>query len=314
MGRATDMTDITTLSKLPLLLLASGLVACTGASRERTNTGTNNNNSSSTQDAGALDGLTEYGRGEHAIYLSTPNPRRYCWYIEETVLICGGNGGTRDDYFTDVCYDDETDCAARQPVDTEVDNGTCWRRVTYDNIGNRSLYGDCDRVDAFQRGDEGTQCMFHRHCPDNMLCTDYQCICPPGVVCGCFECPPGATCNPSLGVCEGGSGAVDAGTFDGGGSSGTPDAGCMCPPVAAPRCEGDLRVETMCDTETCEVFDLATDCGASGLVCDPSTVECVEDVECRTVADCPPPPAAPPGQCAEVRCERNECVAEVGPC
>lgn len=347
------MIKITSSANLLAVLAATTLLGCSGSSRERE---VNTNNQSATDagtGSGFTEGLTQYGQGDYAIYLSAPDPRRYCWYIEETVRICGGNGSpTRDDLYVNVCYDDETNCAARKPVDSEVDNGTCWTRIDYDTVSNGALYGDCSRVDRYFGDNPDTQCLFHKHCPQGRRCMDYQCVCPPGADCGCFECPPvrgprcegnvllvdrigegcddndrcwidtqrtdcnqtGGTCNEARGICEGGSGGEpDAGVVDAGGGS-TPDAGCMCPPTAPPRCDGDTVVELHCDASTCVVEEVRTDCTSSGLVCDPETAQCVEDVECRTAADCPPVPALPPGQCGEVRCENNACVQETNPC
>ena len=349
------MMSITLDAKLLAISAALVMSACGGASRDRTasNNGTARDaGAGQGTDAGDLSGYTEFGRGEYAIYLSEANPRRYCWYIEETVRICGGNGRpTRDDLYLDVCYDDETNCLARQPADSEVETGGCWTRITYDNVSNGALYGDCGRVDAYFADDPDTQCLYHRHCPEGRLCADYQCVCPPGAECACFDCPPiqgprcegevlvvqsigqgcdendrcwideqrtdcaatGGTCNAARATCEGGSGGADAGVQDGGGQS-TPDAGCLCPPTAPPRCEGDTSVTTTCDPADCRVSEVRLDCTASGEVCDPTTGGCVEDVECRVASDCPPPGPTPVGQCAEVDCVDNMCVETVNPC
>jgi hypothetical protein len=126
----------------------------------------------------------------------------------------------------------------------------------------------------------------------------------------------GGRCDPGQGACVGGTNATDGGVRDGGGGPGgpdggdpgRPDAGCQCPPQLPPRCEGTLRVEDRCDPVTCALSTATTDCGAQGLVCDPETVTCVEDVECRVDADCPPVGPTPPGVCLEPRCQNNTCV------
>ncbi|MCK6548904.1 hypothetical protein L6R52_23875 [Myxococcota bacterium] len=147
----------------------------------------------------------------------------------------------------------------------------------------------------------------------------------------------GGTCDPSGGTCTTGQGgARDGGTpsvHDGGtpatpdagrpdaatpdagrADAATPDAGCLCPPLAPPTCVGDVATSRSCDPVTCAVSTRTDDCAARGEVCDPSTVTCVPDVECRVAADCPPSGPTPPGTCATITCEQNTCVETLGPC
>src|SRR5262249_31799227 len=70
--------------------------------------------------------LVEYGQGEYGITLSSPPPGTYCWYIEETVRICGTS---QDTNARNICYENEPNCLVRQPEDSETDTGSCWTRV-----------------------------------------------------------------------------------------------------------------------------------------------------------------------------------------
>lgn len=140
----------------------------------------------------------------------------------------------------------------------------------------------------------------------------------------------GGTCDANRGTCttgqvgtDGGTTTVDGGTPatpDGGtpatpdGGTTTPDAGCLCPPLAPPTCVGDDVVSMRCDRVTCAVSTIVEDCGARGEICDPTTVSCAPDVECRMASDCPPSGPTPPGICATVTCESNACVETLGPC
>lgn len=331
------------------MLLAA---ACSGADRGGSNDGVI---ADPTSDPDPTEGLTEYGSGEYAIFLAEA-PRRFCWYIEETTRICGGSGRpTRDDVFRNVCIDDELDCLANQPEDSERETSSCWTRITYDNVSRGPLFGTCDHVERYFGDDPSIECLYHRHCSDGQQCADYQCFCPPGVECACARCraPAQPTCNgdvlvvesvgngctasndciidttstdcaaqgqrcdASLAACVPATSGTDGGIPRDAGSgpdAGVRDAGCMCPPQAPPRCEGDVRVVPFCDAATCSFGDDRTDCAAQGQVCDPATVTCIDDVECRVDADCPAPGPTPVGVCVESRCEANVCVERTVAC
>lgn len=295
----------------PLTLFSAAVICCNlacGSTRER------GDGAGQVRDGGAqvLDSgsgatlnpnLKSYGSGDHAILLSEANPRRYCWYIEETLRICMGSPPTQDRAYNDLCYDDETNCLARQPEDQERDTGTCWTRIDVENVSGGALYGSCDRVDAYQRRDPGTQCLYHGQCPSGRLCADYQCVCPPGVECGCFECGP--------------------------------------PPP--PRCDGNVLVTMTpgqgCDqNDRCWFEEQRTDCGANLGTCDPIRGACEgglgvdaggagggadagpnpvdgggagggdPDVECRQDNECPGPGPLPPGACQRPLCDQNVCT------
>jgi hypothetical protein len=114
-----------------------------------------------------------YGDGEYAILLSGPEPRIYCWYIEETVNIC--DGSTQTDYL-DICLQDEPNCLLHQPDDIPP-NGTdtCYTRVDYSTVGGSFLYGDCEHHAAYWSADPDVECLFHGHCEEGERCVDYQC-------------------------------------------------------------------------------------------------------------------------------------------
>jgi len=281
-------------AKLTFISSLVGLMACGGADRDRTPGTANQGTDAGSQNSG--DGLhpdddpalTEFGRGEYAIYLTEQSPRRYCWYIEETVRICGGGGRpTRSDSFRNVCFDDETNCLARQPEDSERETSSCWTRIDYDNVSSGALYGDCGKVTRYFAEDDTVQCLYHRHCRGDRLCVDYQCVCPPGVDCGCTACPPAqparcegdvlitqtqgegcdengacvinenredcaasnAACNAETEACEGGSGGTDAGQPD---ATPGPDAGTTPDAGTAPDagCQCPPLAPPRCEGDT----------------------------------------------------------------
>lgn len=112
-----------------------------------------------------------YGEGEYGILLSGPEPGIYCWYIEETVRICGGSKET--DYF-DICLPDERNCLLHQPDDT-LDEGECYVRVDYNTVSGSYLTGDCEHHAAYWASDPSVQCLFHKHCANGQQCVDYRC-------------------------------------------------------------------------------------------------------------------------------------------
>lgn len=233
------MMKITPIANLLAAATLSFSLGCGGSERSRDPGTSSQRDAGSTQsrDAGVDPrddpNLTEYGTGRYAILLSDPDPRRYCWYVETTVRICGGSSPSQEESYQDICYDDETNCLARQPEDTETNTGQCIVRVRHRNVSGGALYGDCGRVDAYFSNDRATQCLYHAQCPDDRLCVDYQCVCT-AAECGCLT---------------------------------------GCPPLQPPRCEGDVvvayRIGEGCDeNDACIVLEERTDCAASGAVCD----------------------------------------------
>ncbi len=182
--------------------------------------------------AGGARATVDYGSGEYGIALSTPPRSTYCWYIEETVRVC--DDVTKDENYADICYENETNCLARQPEGSETETSSCWTRILYENISGGPLPGDCAMLEAYQRLDPAVECLYHRHCRAvvaDARCVDYKCACPDG------DCPkPGAPIGGGPGGGAAGSGAgpgggsAGSGAGPGGGSAGSGGNGGGVPP------------------------------------------------------------------------------------
>ncbi|MCU0681218.1 MAG: hypothetical protein MUF34_02975 [Polyangiaceae bacterium] len=157
--------------------------------------------------------LVDYGEGEYAVTLSAPPRGTYCWYIEETVRVC--SDVTKDENYRDICYDNEPNCLARQPEGSESDTGTCWTRISYENVSGGPLQGDCATLDAYWGDDPNVNCLYHKHCEVfgvEARCVDYKCSCPGG------ECPMPGT--PGGGGTSGSGAGGSSGSGGGGGPVG----------------------------------------------------------------------------------------------
>lgn len=127
-------------------------------------------------------GPIEYGSGDYAVIITTGVvPRRYCWFIEETVRICRGSS-TKTDYVNS-CIDDETSCLQYEPEGSTKETSSCYVRVSYETVSNGALYGDCKTLDAYWGDDPAVDCLYHKYCGGGQKCIDYKCQCPKGATC-----------------------------------------------------------------------------------------------------------------------------------
>ncbi len=122
-------------------------------------------------------GVTEYGRGEYAIFLSEP-PGRYCWHLAEHRRVCPGDDFVRRSVSHE-CTDDLLACRETEPENSETD-GYCFESITWRTVGGEALHGSCE-AHADYWGDTRVNCLYHRHCRSNFqdaaVCVDYRCQC-----------------------------------------------------------------------------------------------------------------------------------------
>jgi len=332
-------------------------LACGGAGRERPSTGDVDAGSRENVDSGTggtgfdprTDGrYTEYGSAPFAIYLSSPPPTA-CWFVEKTIRVCGGAGSpTRDDYAENHCVDDTNTCDGLIPDDRRFENETCWTDISFYKAGlGGHLYGTCAQLEQYEQG--GLQCLYHDHCPEGRLCTDYACICPPGVDCACLSGRPiqprhcegdvlvdqrvgegcdendqtiiiedrtncadqGGTCDPVSSACTGG---VDGGV-DGGIGGSTDGGGNPGGPDAGCMCPPQLPPRCEGDAIVSDFCDPVTcEVGTTGMACGPGQTCDPATVTCVEAPECTedadcPGVTSPPGQCVRSACVEQMCVA-----
>jgi len=191
-----------------------------GSSGSGGNSGTGGNNSTggssgtTSGTGGGANGLREYGSGDHAVTLSDPNPGIYCWITQETVRICGGSRNTDWGHY---CFDGERNCQAREPADSEREDGTCWTGIYYSIVGDGPLTGSCAKREAYMREDPDVECLYNAHCAGagdvQGKCVDWKCVCPTGVLCGraALTTPAGTAGASGAGGASGAAGASGAG-------------------------------------------------------------------------------------------------------
>lgn len=310
------------LIRLAALAAPITLVACDGGRDSSRHGGDpRQDGGTSTTTGGRVDFATlhEHGVGSYAILLSDPSPPTYCWYIETTIQISRAG---RQESARDLCTEPAVNCRANEPDDLVDENEDLRIHTAYRTVGDATLYGTCAHLDGYWADDPSVECLFHGHCYDGKKCVDYQCVCPPGIDCGCAS-----TCGPRPSRCEGstlievrpnGCDAHEQCTYGEirteCGAIGCDESRGACGAPIGPSGggQGDAGADPAPDAGTGAGADAGTP-PDSGTGSEPPADAGQAPPECTRDEDCMLSGPTPPGVCSIPRCVAGMCTVETGP-